>query len=923
VTVLIRSRQAPGLRSIAYSVQFGYLQHATSALPDRLYVNVDALARPLSFIPMEPDADVEHLPTPTESLIAPAAESWANETRRSVARLEAMWLLIEDRHRLLDVQSVDPLAHQASLVEYVMARPELRRVLVADEVGLGKTVEAGLIIKRLAEAAVGKHNVLYLTEARLVASVCEELKRLGLRPRPWTSSHQEARLDSGDSDALVVASMHRAVFRLEGGVNHFETVARSGPWDVIVVDEAHHLTDWSADGTDPQQRMRLVRRLLKDRLAKDGRLLLLTGTPHQGHGDRFRNLLRLMDDNLEDEAAAHGRVFYRIKEDVRDWDGRPLFPTRQVFSPTRLDVGPAYREWFSQVHTLLTPTAGTRTGAWRRAQALQWCASSPDAGLAYLIRLALRLGYDFGGLPALRSALLAIRPYRGGAPDEPVEVLQERLQRVIDANEVLDQDGTVSSGADLAQALERGAQLVREDAIGPKLRALEQKLRDPPDEKLVVFAQPVETVYLLARRLEATIGPASVSLIVGGQDDDERKAAIDQFWKPRGARVLVSSRSGGEGINLQIARRLVHFDVPWNPMEMEQRVGRIHRYGSVDKILVDTLVLAGSREERVLDRCRARLAQIVRDVDADRFELLFGRTMALIPLEELEQLMAGEMFGTLTPHDAERLDHLVQEGYHRWQDADAEFRAASVTLRTLQRGPVGEDDLRAFVQKALDAKPLPGWKRRIFEEPTPGGELRIVDSEVEVLQLSDGSVVTLGRRTGIVVPPTEDHAKARPLGLNDDLVARAIRNSVGGAARDGKAGDRWVSGAGSCLIDRAELAAWSREAGLSPEYSRSFVIFCYAVRFMEPVTIAREVDAVLRWYVTIKGAQPQAISNDIAARLVRMLRTPRPRLTPSPELAEWGLRAVDDKLITDLRAPMHGHPTPVVFPIAALHVEAG
>ena len=85
-----------------------------------------------------------------------------------------------------------------------------------------------------------------------------------------------------------------------------------------------------------------------------------------------------------------------------------------------------------------------------------------------------------------------------------------------------------------------GVQLVREDAIAPKLRALEEKLDAAPNEKLVVFAQPVETVHVLAQRLEARLGLGSVSLIVGGQTDEERKEVIARFWDPCGARVLVS-----------------------------------------------------------------------------------------------------------------------------------------------------------------------------------------------------------------------------------------------------------------------------------------------------------------------------------------------------------------------------------------------
>ncbi|MDF1662770.1 MAG: C-terminal helicase domain-containing protein, partial [Planctomycetota bacterium] len=131
---------------------------------------------------------------------------------------------------------------------------------------------------------------------------------------------------------------------------------------------------------------------------------------------------------------------------------------------------------------------------------------------------------------------------------------------------------------------------------------------------------------------------------------------IDRFRQNPKTRVLVSSRSGGEGINLQVAWRLIHFDVPWNPMELEQRVGRVHRYGSSCTVVVHTLVLEGSREERVLGRCRAKLGRIVKDIDEKRWLELYARTMSLIPMDQLANLMMGENFGPWTADDDQRLD---------------------------------------------------------------------------------------------------------------------------------------------------------------------------------------------------------------------------------------------------------------------------
>src|SRR5262249_55909991 len=172
-------------------------------------------------------------------------------------------------------------------------------------------------------------------------------------------------------------------------------------WDVIVVDECHHLSDWAAGGGDPREKFKLVRDLI-GRQRDDGRVLFLSGTPHQGHESRFANLLDLLQRPNESPESLRGRVIYRTKEDVRDWHGDPLFPTRQVNDPLVVDLGPLYRSWVQSIHDFYRPPkearktgeAQKRAAGWRWAQALQRAVSSPQAGLGDLVRQAIRGGQD-------------------------------------------------------------------------------------------------------------------------------------------------------------------------------------------------------------------------------------------------------------------------------------------------------------------------------------------------------------------------------------------------------------------------------------------------------------------------------------------------------------------------------------------------
>src|SRR5262245_42716935 len=155
-----------------------------------------------------------------------------------------------------------------------------------------------------------------------------------------------------------------------------------------------------------------------ERMPADGRVLLMSGTPHQGSEARFRNLLRLLSDDGKDFRKAAGRVIYRTKDRVRDWRGKPLFPAREIRQPTVVQLGPAYERWYFGIGDLYDRPGGgssqARAAGWAKGQALQWAASSVHAGLGFLSRLGIRRLNWNSRTPALANALAALRPYRGG-----------------------------------------------------------------------------------------------------------------------------------------------------------------------------------------------------------------------------------------------------------------------------------------------------------------------------------------------------------------------------------------------------------------------------------------------------------------------------------------------------------------------------
>ena len=126
----------------------------------------------------------------------------------------------------------------------------------------------------------------------------------------------------------------------------------------MIVDECHHLSDWAPGGGDPTRKFKLVRELIAQQ-GPEARVVLLSGTPHQGNIARFENLLNLLKREREPVGALAGRVIYRTKEDVRDWENRPLFPDRRVASPVVIDLGSEYRDWIESIHEFFSPSNGT------------------------------------------------------------------------------------------------------------------------------------------------------------------------------------------------------------------------------------------------------------------------------------------------------------------------------------------------------------------------------------------------------------------------------------------------------------------------------------------------------------------------------------------------------------------------------------
>jgi SNF2 family DNA or RNA helicase len=560
----------------------------------------------------------------------------------------------------LSASRVNLLPHQILLVHDLVEMAE-RRMLIADEVGLGKTIETGMLLRELSARAEAV-RVLIVMPAGLVKNWQNELHEcFRLHCSILGHDFNDYGTASWETHPWVIASIDtlkqpRRIQRLLGAPR----------WDIIVFDEAHHLTRTrTGNKTTTTQNYKLAEALRSH--TRD--LLFLSATPHQGNPYQFWSLIQLLNDQLftnPDELSDHrgilGRVMIRrTKREVTDANGVPIFRRRQV-NTERFPLAPREREFYDRLSEYLREgynVAGinqSRTTRQQRAIGFVMAtfqkimSSSPRA-----IRQALRRRLLV--LLARKQLALEAKRRSGAANSEAILKLQDEMLQVarailgeqttdnMDAEAYvlrvrrrllkkleedyettswsLDGDEEAEEGVFAEADIPREAEKVRDliDLV-PKgtdrrfdrlMSAVSDLSRQDPDERFVIFTQYRDTQEFLTEELGKIYGAERMARIVGGPLDD-KIAAMESFWGPNGARFLICTSAGGEGINLQIGHIVFNYDLPWNPMAVEQRIGRIHRYGQEETVQVYNLLAQDTVEEQIYALLDQKLLEIARSI---------------------------------------------------------------------------------------------------------------------------------------------------------------------------------------------------------------------------------------------------------------------------------------------------------------------
>jgi superfamily II DNA or RNA helicase len=521
-------------------------------------------------------------PTPPEPATFPLPDPSRHGSHQSATLLrDAIHLKLRNGagpFRSFGNIAVEPRAYQ--LVPLLMAlRLPVVRLLIADDVGIGKTIEAGLIIRELLDRGEITRCAI-LCPPHLVDQWQSELEnRFHLRAIALTSASAnrvERTLPPGttlfDQHPFVVVSLD--YIKSERHREHFLSIAP----DCIVVDEAHTC----ATGQGKQLRFELLQKLA----AKDDRhLVLLTATPHSGDNDAFYNLLSLLKpefsnlredkaeaqrSGLRDELARH--FVQRRRKDIEEWQDTSIFPRRFTTEITYALTG----EWgafFDEVRDYCVNLA-------TRAEQSQ----GQHARMIWYATLALLRCVSSS--PAAAAKALGTR-LANSDPGSLMEITEDDDERLFDGSggELTQSDlepaaAMDEEGATLATLIATAHRLA--GAKGdPKLAVLIGHVRKLLDDgfRPVVFCRYIATARYVAEHLASSIKGATVEAVTGEYPSDEREervALLGEADQP----ILVATDCLSEGVNLQhLFTAVVHYDLAWNPSRHEQREGRVDRFG--------------------------------------------------------------------------------------------------------------------------------------------------------------------------------------------------------------------------------------------------------------------------------------------------------------------------------------------------------
>jgi len=568
-----------------------------------------------------------------------------------------------DQQFAVSLSGIRTLPHQIEAVYQAMLPQPRLRFLLADDPGAGKTIMAGLLIKEL-KLRQAIERILVLCPAPLTIQWQDEMLRWFGEPFDiiFSAVDQQQLTNPWQRSSQVIASIDYAK---QPDVRERVWQQR---WDLVVIDEAHKCSArTTSGGRDREPKVEATRRyeLASKLTAAADHVLLLTATPHHGDEDKFAHFLRLIDPDLfpephrlQEKSAEIRREILRLgkdspwclrrlKEDLRDINGKRLFPDRHAKTVTfRLNSEEylLYKSVTAYINEFIPQQTGQRrSSAALTRTVLQRRLVSSTCAIHESLKRRLKKQEDLleeleGLTPAQRARRLAALQGRLADAELDEDDLDDaaRDQLVDEYTAALELEQLRAEVAALKDLVEQ-ARRVRESANDSKLAALrkclsEAQFQDLKDGrgKLLVFTEHRDTLEYLRGHLERW--GCSTCEIHGGMNPHERKHAQEVFRTA--AQICVATEAAGEGINLQFCHLMINYDMPWNPTRLEQRLGRIHRIGQERDVYAYNFVATDSEdgqpivEGRILHRLLEKLDQMNEALEGRVFDVI-GEVLSL------------------------------------------------------------------------------------------------------------------------------------------------------------------------------------------------------------------------------------------------------------------------------------------------------
>ena len=641
--------------------------------------------------------------------------------------LEAIRYKFADKYDPLlamNTSKIEPLPHQIEAVYGVVLKFPRIRYLLAHDPGAGKTIMAGLIIKELKLRNLAS-RFLIVAPGHLKFQWQRELKdkfqeNFSLVSRGTIDDHFGENIWLQQKQLITSIDFAKR--------DEILPTLESADFDMIIVDEAHKMAAYRYN----EKISKTGRYKLGEILSKSSEhLLFLTATPHKGDTANFRLLLDLLEpgffatnEMLEESVRKDENTLFlrKMKEDMKDFEGKPLFLPRHVTTPGYRLSDPE-KELYNDVTTYVKEefnkalTSDKQRYIGFALTVLQRrLASSSYALWKSLQRRKNKLKDILENFEENKKKEKKLKVFDFDETDDMDDQEMEDQERIWETLSVAENREELGREIQTLAVLENQAKDVIESEVEVKLGKLKETMieleKKAKSQKILIFTESRDTLEYLEKRIRKW--GYKVNTIHGRMHADERIAA-EQVFKQE-TQVLVATEAAGEGINLQFCHLMINYDIPWNPNRLEQRMGRIHRYGQKYECFIYNLVAADTVEGKIFTKLFEKLEEIRRAMNSDKVYDVIG---VLYLNKDLPKLLGEAAVRARTEDEIlAELDITVDEEYINRVRHDLGDVLATKTIDWTQ--------LKDKMQQAKENRLIPQYTEALFTKAFEkvGGKIR-------------------------------------------------------------------------------------------------------------------------------------------------------------------------------------------------------